>query len=177
MSRSIVALLAVTLTLAACGQARESRLNPFNWFGGSREVRAEPENANPLIPEVDDRRGLFNSRRARDEEAAYRGQPVDVISELVVERVPGGTLIRATGLSRFQNTYDIRLTPVPDADGTSDRVLEYRLEAVVPARPIPGGPERLREVTAASAVTDNQLEGIRTIRVAGAENARVSARR
>lgn len=173
MSRSIATLLVVTLLLGACS----TRINPFNWFGGSRnEPRPERQvNDNPLIPEERERRGFFNLRAARERANIYRGEPVDVISNLVIERVPGGAVIRATGLSRYQNVYDVQLTPL-DEDQGEDGVLAYRLEAVIPERPIAGGPERLRRISAAQAVTDQDLENIRAIRVAGIENARVSRR-
>ena len=174
MSRSIAALLVMSLILGACS----TRLNPFNWFGGSREEpRAErTESDNPLLPAERDRGGFLGLRAARERAEIYTGQPVDVISDLVIERVPGGAIIRAIGLSRFQNVYDVRLTPANEDNEAVEGVLAYRLEAVVPERPIQGGPERLREITAARVVTDKQLEGVRTIRVAGIENARASRR-
>lgn len=175
MSRTLTASLILVLTVSGCGTVRDSRLNPVNWFGRDRSepVQAVPaEEVNPLIPQ--ERRGLF--ARAREERAIYQGQPVDVIKDLQIERVPGGAIVRATGVSRFQNTYDVQLTPVFE-DGPQDGLLEYRLEAIVPERPIPGGSERQREVIAAVSLTDQQLEEVRQIRVAGSQNARVSARR
>ncbi len=175
MSRSVAALIVLSVALSACG-IRDSRLNPFNWFGNSREASApQPENANPLIPSQ--RRGLFNSREARARASIYRGQPVDAITELAIERVPGGAIVRAKGVSRFQNTYDVRLTPVAEEETPEDGVLEYRLEAVVPEKPVAGGPERVRTIFAGRALTDQQLEGVRAIRVAGVQNARISSRR
>ena len=176
MSRSVATLLVLTVTLAACG---ESRLNPSNWFGRSREApaerAAEPQNTNALIPR--ERRGFFNSRHAREEANAYRGRPVDTISNIVIERVPGGAIIRATGVSRFQNVYDVRLTSVSDDDTPVDGVLQFRLEAVIPDKPIRGGSERVRTLSAGRALTDQQLEGVTTVRVAGVQNAQISSRR
>lgn len=175
MSRSITASLILVLTLSGCGTVRDSRLNPFNWFGRDRSVpvqAAAPEEVNPLLPQ--ERRGLF--AQARAERAIYRGQPVDVIKSMSIERVPGGAIVRAIGVSRFQNTYDVQLTPVSE-DGPENGVLAFRLESIVPERPIAGGSERQREVIAAVSLTDQQLEGVRSIRVAGTENARVSSRR
>lgn len=175
MSRSIAASLILVLTLSGCGTVRDSRLNPANWFGGSRSgpvQGTESAEVNPLIPQ--ERQGLF--ARARAEQAIYRGQPVDVIKDLQIERVPGGAIVRAVGVSDYQNTYDVQLTPSSE-DGAENGVLEFRLEAIVPERPIRGGSERQREVIAAVSLTDQQLEGVRQIRVAGIQNARISSRR
>lgn len=175
MSRSIAALILVSLIVSACG-IRDSRLNPFNWFGNSREAAAPaPVNTNPLIPRQ--REGLFNSRAARERANAYRGQPVDTITELAIERVPGGAIVRAKGVSRFQNTYDVRLIPAIEDEVPQDGILEYRLEAVVPEKPVAGGPQRVRTIFAGRSLTDQQLEGVRSIRVAGVQNARIASRR
>ena len=34
----LIAALTVIATLAGCGAVRESKLNPFNWFGRSEET-------------------------------------------------------------------------------------------------------------------------------------------
>lgn len=174
MSRTIAACLALTLTLAGCGGVRDSRLNPFNWFGNDRPapVRVEAGEKNPLIPQ--ERTGLLAQARARD--AIYTGQPVDVVKSMAIERVPGGAIIRAIGVSRYQNTYGVRLT-LASEDGAENGVLEYRLESIVPEKPIAGGSERQREIIAALSITDQQLEGVRRIRISGATNARESSRR
>ena len=36
MTRTILAILAISLTVSACGRIRDSRVNPFNWFGRDR---------------------------------------------------------------------------------------------------------------------------------------------
>lgn len=174
MSRSIATLLALSVTLSACG---ESRLNPGNWFGRSREAPVEQtaEQTNPLIPR--ERNGFFNSRRAREEANAYRGQPVDQISGIVIEQVPGGAIVRAEGVSRFQNVYDVRLTPVAEDGKPINGVLQFRLEAVIPDKPIRGGSEQVRTILAGVALTNQDLEGVNAIRVAGVQNAQISARR
>lgn len=176
MSRAVILLVVLSMGLGACG-IRDSRLNPFNWFGNSREAAApqQPENTNPLIPSQ--RQGLFSLRAARERAALYRGQPVDVINGLVIERVPGGAIVRAEGVSRFQNTYDVRLIPANEDLAPENGVLEFRLEAVIPEKPIAGGADRVRTVSAGRPLTDGQLEGVRAIRVAGLQNARISSRR
>ena len=177
MRRVTILLLAAVVGLTACGTVRDSRINPFNWFGGSREEpvqeQQEAKEVNPLIPEQSG--GLFN--RKRDLGDTYTGVPVSVVRDLVIERVPGGAIIRVTGVSQFQNVYDVRLTPVDEDEEPVDGVLEYRLEARIPEKPISGGDERLRTIIVARTLTENELEAVRQIRVIGEENARVSARR
>ena len=63
MRKTLPLLLAATLVLTACAGIRDSRVNPFNWFGQSRSERIEPAaNTNPLIPRGG---GLFARARAR----------------------------------------------------------------------------------------------------------------
>jgi hypothetical protein len=174
MRRSVAALLVISIGLAGCGAIRDSRVNPFNWFGNDRPAPVQTdEETNPLIPQ--ERAGLFS--RSRAEANVYRGQPVDVVSTVVVERTPGGAVVRATGVSRFQNTYDVQLTPDNEDGEAENGVLTYRLEAIVPENAIVGGPERVRRVIAGLAMTNKQLEGVRTIRVMGATNGRETSRR
>ncbi len=171
-------LLIATLTVSACGGARESRLNPFNWFGrGQSEPVAEQQTkaeANPLIPQ-EERGGLFRSLRRQDVE--YAGAPIDQVSSLVIERVPGGAIIRATGIASFVGAYDVRLVPANEEEEAEDGVLTYRLEAVRPLDAPVAGSDRLRTVTVARRVTDSQLAEARIIRVEGARNAQTSSRR
>jgi len=173
-----ISLLVATMTLTACGAVRESRINPLNWFGGSRSTpipqKTEAE-INPLIPQTT-RRGLFSS--ARDAAQVYLGTPIDQISGLVIERVPGGGIVRATGVSEVLGIYDVRLTPVNDEEEVDeDGVLTYRLEGVRPARVVRGGTDRQRTVTAGRRLTDNQLAKARVIRVEGRLNAQTTSRR
>ncbi|MEL7097832.1 MAG: hypothetical protein AAGM84_03290 [Pseudomonadota bacterium] len=173
--RPLTVIVIASLVLGACG-LRESRVNPFNWFGNSRseprQVAVPAEAANPLIPRQ--RQGIFARQRAL--EAIYTGTPVAVVSDMRVERVPGGAIIRATGVDQFQGLFDVQLTPENDGEAV-DGVLSYRLEARRPDNARPGGPEATRRVTAALALTDQELRGVRTIRVAGVENVRSSRRR
>ena len=175
MMRRITILLIITaFGLSACGTVRDSRINPFNWFGGGREAPAEqPQSDNPLIPERTG--GIFGSSRAERE--AYTGVPVDVVRDIIVEQVPGGAIVRATGVSRYQNVFDVQLTPADDDEAEEDGVLDFRLEARIPRKPVAGGPERLRTFVAARVLTENDLEGVTQIRVSAADNARVTSRR
>jgi hypothetical protein len=157
MRKTTLVLLISSLALGACGSAQGSRLNPFNWFGGDQAEAPAPASTNPLIPKT--REGLFSSS---DDKDAYLGTPVDQITDLVIEAVPGGAIIRASGTAQGSALYDVQLTP--DADGPQDGVLSLRLEA----RKRPGLPSG--EVTAALRLSDRQLAGVRIIRVSALQN-------
>lgn len=172
-------LLVATLTLSACGTARDSRLNPFNWFGRAQSEpiaeRQPQEEINPLIPQNEERGGLLQLFRQQDSD--YPGAPIDQVSALVIERVPGGAIVRASGVSSYLGAYDVRLVPVNEEDEAEDGVLAYRLEAVRPINAPQAGSDRLRTVTVARRVTDSQLAEARIIRVEGRTNAQTSTRR
>jgi hypothetical protein len=167
MRKSILVLLLAGMTLAACGSMRDSRINPLNWFGGSRaEARASVENTNPLIPK---RTGVFQ-RRA---EGPYAGLPVDQVTALKVDRAPGGAIVHVEGLAATQGSYDVKLVK---EDSDRPDTLVYTLKALVPPNPRIGT-QHSRALAAATFVTTNDLAGIRTIRVLGARNARSTSRR
>lgn len=158
MRKHLTALFLSAIVLAGCG----SNLNPANWFDGDQSTTLTAENNNPLIP--DRRESAF--RRPPD---VFEGTTVDTITDLSVERVPGGVIIRTTGqVARF-GAYDVQLTPLDPDDQPVDGVLSYALQAER-SDPIPGV-LGVREVTAAVKRTDQQLGDTRTIRVEGLQNA------
>ncbi len=144
--RIIFALLMVTM-VASCSRVAESRLNPFNWFGGSRS--AEVVTANP---NADPRR------------------LVSQIVSLRVEQVPGGAIIRATGLPPRQGFYDGALLPV-GREVAQNGVLNYEFRASSPNFQTRAGTQQSREVIVGRFVSAQTLEGVRQIRVSGATNA------
>lgn len=188
MKRPFLILACATLVLSGCGFG-QSRLNPVNWFGSPQEVQVEPateaatENSvatataepasatrNPLLP----RRQSLSQRReeARNQ---YFGVPVETVDSLIIERVPGGALLRVTGTAATANVYDVRLTP-ENGETPVDGVLTYRLEGILQNASRPVGNSRQRQVVAARRVTDNQLRGVQSIRIAARTNAQVSRR-
>ena len=173
MRKTLLALMASTLLVSACGMVRDSRVNPLNWFGRAEPaaVSASEAEANPLIPT---RRGLF--ARIREPEADYEGRPFEQVTDLTVEPVPGGAIVRATGLAARQGIYSVRLTPENEEELPVNGVLTYRLEGVRPDRPTPQGSKATREVIAARHLTTQDLQGVREIRVEGQLNALVSRR-
>lgn len=174
MRKTITILAVTTVTLSACGAVRNSAVNPANWFGPSRSasVTAQEARTNPLIPT---RSGLF--ARARATEEVYIGRPFDQVTNLAVEPIPGGAIVRATGLAERQGIYAVQLTPQNDAEEPVNGVLTYRLEGIRPTENTAVGTTPTREVTAARKLTDQQLRGVSEIRVEGERNAQVTARR
>ncbi|WP_204114611.1 hypothetical protein [Shimia biformata] len=168
MRKTGLALLVVA-TLGGCGFS-QSNWNPFNWFGSSEEVEVIDENTNPLVPQKSNT-GMF----AKKPPPPYPGVPVGQVKELRIERVKGGALIRVTGVSDYLGSHSVKLQP--ENDGVPIQgVLTYQLLAINPGTPAGGGSEIAREVTVAHSLTNQQLEGVRTIKVVGARNALQSRR-
>lgn len=148
------ALVAATL-LGGCSTISESRLNPFNWFGKSKseptvEVPAytDPRRLQPLVTEV---------------------------TEMRVERAPGGAIVHAVGLPPIQGFWAAGLIEA-ELDDPQDGVLVLDFIVEPPYQRYPAGTERSRELTAALFLSDQSLAGIRTVVVRGKTNQR-SARR
>ncbi|MDX5357254.1 MAG: hypothetical protein LPK12_05895 [Rhodobacterales bacterium] len=151
MRKSLMAALAAVMVVTGCASVRESRLNPFNWFGRSEKaaaVAAEP---------------------VRDEGRV----PVAQVTELFVEPTVGGAIIRAKGLPPTQGWYAAELIQ-EEVDKPGELVFRFVLKQ--PAAAVSGTPMS-REVTVATFVSDFKLEGVRTITVTGSDNARTTRRR
>ena len=148
---------------------RDSRLNPFNWFGRSSEVPVEQSAAevNPLIPEQS---ALFGAVRRNTE--IDLTTPIAEITGLRVERVPGGAIIRVEGRDTRQGAFNVEIVPANEAETATDGILVYTLERQLPQAAQAVGPAQTREVVAARHLTDQQLAGVRRIRVEAAQNAR-----
>ncbi|MCB1341756.1 MAG: hypothetical protein KDK24_11985 [Pseudooceanicola sp.] len=170
MRKSLILLVLASLVLASCG-FRDSRINPRNWFGGSRSVAASAETAetNPLIPR---RSGLLGKRPAPPQEK------IATVTELKIEPTNTGAIVYASGVAVRQGAYLARLTPrggqpVPDENG----VLTFDFMVTYPVRPTAGGSELTRTVHEAYSLSKQDLAAIRTIRVEGAQNAQETRRR
>jgi len=149
VARALVTVV-LCLGLAGCGGVRESRLNPFNWFKRS-EARAvvaleTPGDTRPLV---------------------------ETVLTMTVEPIPGGAIVRATGLPPTQGWWQAELVAQPvDENGT----LVYEFRLLAPTDQTPAGSPRSREIEVAIYISDIRLDAIREIVVQGAGNAR-SARR
>lgn len=165
MKKSLTVLLVGSLFLAGCN----SRLNPGNWFGAGRTVATTSDAAaNSLIPQ---RSGMF-SRPAKVD----RSERIAAISELVIEREPGGAIIRTTGIGARQGAFAARLAPANPDLLPEDGVLTFDFMVLYPQSPTPVGTDLSRGVTAAFTVTNQQLDGVRAIRVRGAQNTQEARR-
>lgn len=164
MHKSISMLLISSVLLAGCGQ---SRLNPLNWFGRAERIEAPDATAeiNPLIP----KQSLFSSKTD-----VYEGQLVPVVREMKLERLPGGAILRVTGLAATQGSWDVRLEETNNGEPL-EGVLTYELRALPSSTAV--GTERSRLMTVAVFVSDQQLERSRSVQVVGAENSLISRRR
>lgn len=153
MTGRIILALAAVATIAGCGRVAESRLNPLNWFGSSEKaevVTAENPNADP--------RALMAQ-----------------VKTLRVESVPGGAIIRATGLPQVQGYFDGALVPL-NGEVPENGVLNYEFRASSPVTQTRSGPPQSREVLVGLFVSDQTLQGVRQIRVSGASNALIVRR-
>jgi hypothetical protein len=152
MRLSLTLALTAVMVLTSCGGIRESRLNPLNWFGGSREAQADEFG----VPAKIEARPL-----------------VDQVVSMSIEQTPYGAIVRATGLSPSQGYYDAELVARPlDENG----VLVYDFRLMPPPGPTPAGAPRTREVTVAAHLSKIKLASISEIVVQGAQNARSSRR-
>ncbi len=173
MVKPFMILTVSAVLLSSCSTVRNSRVNPFNWFGRSQSqpvsVQTDGSAANPLIPATR-RNGLLGLGTTKPE-GPYLGQPIAEVSELLIERRAGGAIIRTTGVADRVGPFDVRLVPLPDAPGT----LSYTFSALQTPGPRNTSPWA-RTVTAAIWLTDQELAGIQTIRVVGRTNQLVTRR-
>ncbi|WP_232830644.1 hypothetical protein [Tropicimonas sp. IMCC34011] len=161
MKATMLAALAAVTVISGCGTVRESRLNPFNWFGGGQSQTMLVEDGDIAAPV--DRRGL-----------------VDQVVEISVDRAPGGAIVSAVGLPPSQGFWAADLVPAnAEIDGDAIPtggviVLDFRV--FPPAEPKPAGTPPSRELTAGLFLTDQTLAGTRQIVVRGARNQITSSR-
>lgn len=105
-----------------------------------------------------------------------RTERIAAISELVVERQPGGAIIRATGVGARQGAFAAKLAPANPNQLSQDGVMAFDFRVLYPQSPTPVGTDLSRSVTAAFTVTNQQLDGVRAIRVRGAQNTQEARR-
>jgi hypothetical protein len=153
MTRTIAALLVAAVAVTGCGRIRDSKLNPFNWFGGSKEETVQVVDGVPLDP-----RPL-----------------VQEVTRLEVARQPGGAIVTAAGVPPTQGWWDAEL--VPEGDGAvKDGVLTYRFVVKAPLELRRTSTPQSREVTAAVYLSDIRLQDVTKIVVLGASNSRSTSR-
>lgn len=146
-------ILVVTAVLALAGCA--SSLNPLNWFrpaaegaGAATDASGVPADGRELIARV---------------------------TELRVERRPGGAIIRVAGDPPRIGYWDAKLVP-ENYDEPVDGVLRYTFRIAEPWEPTPTGTPHARRIWVAHFVSDAKLQRVTRIEVIGAGNS-LSARR
>lgn len=168
MRKLVLASLVMATSLAGCASVRDSAVNPFNWFGESRSVVVTPADSgvNTLIPE---RRAFFGKRDA----PPYPGDLVEQVTELHIRRLAGGALVEVSGVLTSIEGYDVRLVEIEDADPAT---LSYEFRAIQPRYGRGVGTAHARAVTAAVQLTEQELAGVRRIRVVAQGNIRTATR-
>lgn len=152
MKRRVVLALGAAFVVTGCGAVRDSRLNPFNWFGGARRRERVQQTA-----EV-----------ARDQRLL-----VADVTSLSVDAYSSGAIVRATGIPPSQGWWDAELVARPiDENG----VLVYDFRVFPPIIDTPTGTPRSREITVGVSISAVRLDQVREIVVQGANNA-LSSRR
>jgi len=146
MTGKLLITLVVLSTLAGCARVSESRLNPLNWFGRSERVATVT---------VDPATG------------AAQVNMVSQITQLRAEQVPGGAILRATGLPPRQGFYGGELVYV----GAEDGVLNYQFAIAPPPEQTRVSTTQSREIVVGLYLSNQTLAGVRQIRVSSASNA------
>ncbi|MGB7270028.1 MAG: hypothetical protein WBC90_10950 [Albidovulum sp.] len=157
MNRLVTALTVVSLTLllANCGKIRDSRINPFNWFGKSQSAAT----AAAVSPgEISDGRLLVRE-----------------VTSFVVEKTPGGAILRATGLPPTQGWWNAELV-AQNRGQPEDGVLTYRFLVFEPLGQTRVSTPQSREVTAAVFLSDIRMQEVSNIIVLAETNSRSSRR-
>lgn len=157
MKRPVAALCLVltTMALADCGRLRDSRINPFNWFGHSRATAATAA----LAPG----------------EAADGRQLISQVTALEVTHMPTGAIVRATGLPPTQGWWKAELVADNHAIPV-DGVMTYRFLVFQPEDITDTSTPQSREISAAAYISTVKLAEVTRIVVQGETNSRESGR-
>lgn len=150
MKLPIITVLILATLLSGCARVRESRFNPFNWAGSSRQAETV------LYTAPTDARGL-----------------VAEVTLAKLEPYPGGAILRATGLPPTLGYWQADLVALPMAE---EGRLVYEFRIAPPPAPVAAGTPYSRQVTVAVAISTIKLSGVTSIVVQGAGNA-LSVRR
>jgi len=154
MQRPLIAALALTMIVAACGTVRDSRFNPLNWFGASTSQATT----------------LGATQRSVDNRAM-----VAQVTSLAIERTPTGAIVRAEGLTPTQGWWDAELVPQTSLRPI-DGVVVYHFRVAAPRQATRVSTPQSRAVSVATTLTQAQLDEIREVVVIGSENQRRVAR-
>lgn len=150
MARAVLASLIVLMVVAGCARVRDSRINPLNWFGNSESARSTAQVSAEAAAEPTDPRPL-----------------VEEVTALRIDRTPEGAIITAVGLPPTQGFWDPELVRASggDAAQSGGLVFEFRIER--PLGQQQAGTAPSREVTVGQFISNQSLEGVRSITVQG----------
>jgi len=150
MLKRIFLLIIVSLIVTSCARVRDSRINPFNWFGNDRSQAIQVDKT--VV--VD-----------------YRNM-VDQVTSLSVDRQPGGAIVRARGLPQTQGFWNAELVALNDGKAVKGTLsFEFRVAPPVPGDDAISTPQS-REIIVGLYLSDFKLEDVRRIEVIGAQNRR-----
>jgi hypothetical protein len=154
MKLPFLALVVAGLVLSGCGRLGESRLNPMNWFGSSRE---EAPDLGPTELAVDNR------------------PLVAQITDLTIERTSSGAIVRATAMTPTPGWWDPALV-AENFGRATDGVLTLRFVAAPPREAVTAPSNSARQLIAVYPVSEALLETLSAIVVTGQENSRRTRR-
>lgn len=174
MHKTLSVLVVSAMVLSACSGWRGSRVNPSNWFGKSTAATEEysVDDADALIPQQSEGTSLFARGEVEDNSV-----PIAVIDELRIDPTASGAIIFVSGTANRQGAYNAQLSRVRSEELTKNGVMEFTFRVDYPEYATVQGNERSRRVTEAVNVSNQDLEGIRLVRVKGQQNALESRRR
>ena len=126
--------------------------------------------------------GRFGKKREKEVVLEQREEVEDLrellpsIKDVVVERFPGGAIVRATAAVNNVGYYNTHLLPVNDGLPDENGVVTFEFIGIAPDERIVPTTERSRELIAANSISATILPKVRTIRVVSASN-EISVRR
>ncbi|MCL4675891.1 MAG: hypothetical protein KJZ59_07685 [Pararhodobacter sp.] len=154
MRTSFVALLVMALAVSGCSTIRDSRVNPRNWFGASRDEPAQLGRVSATI----DNRAL-----------------VAQVTALSIEPTSSGALLRAEGLTATAGWWDAEL--VAENHGRPQGgVLTLRFVAAAPRTPVPDTGAQSRTLVAVYPMPEALLDTVSEVVVTGEANSRRTRR-
>jgi len=161
MIRATLLGTAILMTLTGCARVAESRFNPLNWFGSSQAAPAPQDTElRPLVPQT--RTTIEVDNRPL----------ITTVSTMTIDRTTTGAIVRATGVAPTQGFFNAELV----SRGIENGVLTLDFRAQAPADFGADGSVRSRQISAAYILDRAELASIRSVRVQGATDARVSRR-
>ncbi|MCO6382505.1 MAG: hypothetical protein JXQ91_00940 [Vannielia sp.] len=157
MTKPLLAAMALVTVLSGCSRLAESRINPFNWFGGSRS-EARTATAVETVAVRDSR------------------QLVGQVTQLTAERTAGGAIITAVGLPPSQGYWNAELVPATPDGLPRNGVMVYDFRVERPLEFQREGSPYSRQITVALHLSNVELASISRIVVRGQVNQRSTAR-